>query len=46
MDEPGETYSFIFRYGNLDIYAKINLTTPPQVVIVCSAHRPLKGEEL
>lgn len=46
MNEPGETYGFIFHYGNLAIYAKINLTIPDKVVIVYSAHRPLQGEDL
>lgn len=46
MDEPGETYAFIFSFRNLAIYAKVNLTTPDEVVIVYSAHRPLKGEKL
>jgi hypothetical protein len=46
MDEPGETYGFIFHYGSIHIYAKINLTDCGQVVIVYAAHRPWKGEEL
>lgn len=46
MDEPGETYGFIFYFSNVAIYAKVNLTTPDEVVIVYSAHRPLHGEEL
>lgn len=46
MDEPGETYGFIFHFGRLGLYAKVNLVTPDEVVIVYSAHRPLKGEEL
>lgn len=46
MDEPGETYSFIFRYENFPVYAKIDLASRDQVVIVYSAHRPLKGEDL
>lgn len=46
MEEPGETYAFIFHFRNLAIYAKVNLTTPDELVIVYSAHRPLKGEEL
>jgi hypothetical protein len=45
MDEPGETYSFIFYRENFPIYTKINLTNQ-QIVIVYSAHRPLKGEQL
>lgn len=46
MEEPGETYAFIFHFRNVAVYAKVNLTTPEEVVIVYSAHRPLKGEEL
>jgi hypothetical protein len=46
MDEPGETYAFIFPHRNVSIYAKVNLTTPDEIVIVYSAHRPLKGDEL
>ena len=46
MDEPGETYSFIFHHENFPIYTKLNLTEEGQVVIIYSAHRPLKGEEL
>lgn len=45
MDEPGEAYGFIFHFRNLAVYAKVNLTSPEGVVIVYSAHRPLKGEE-
>lgn len=46
MEEPGETYAFIFFYRNLAVYAKINLTAPEQVVIIYSAHRPVYGEQL
>jgi hypothetical protein len=46
MEEPGETYAFIFPHRSMSVYAKVNLTTPDEVVIVYSAHRPLKGEEL
>ena len=46
MDEPGETHSFIFRYGDSPLYTKINLTSQNQIVIVYFAHRPLKGEDL
>jgi len=45
MNEPGESYAFIFHFRNLPIYAKANLTTAEEVVIIYSAHRPLKGEE-
>ncbi len=46
MEEAGETYGFIFHFANHPVYAKVNLTTGGEVVIVYSAHRPLKGEEL
>ena len=46
MDEPGETYAFLFNYQSTRIYTKVNLTSADNVVIVYSAHRPLKGEDL
>ena len=45
MDETGESYAFIFPYRSVSVYAKVNLTTD-EIVIVYSAHRPLKGLEL
>lgn len=50
MDEPGETYAFVFPYqadaGQMPIYTKINLTPDGKVVIIYSAHRPEKKDEL
>jgi hypothetical protein len=46
MQEPGETYEFIFTYLGKRVYAKLNLSPDGKVVIVYSAHRPLKGETL
>ncbi len=46
MDEPGETYSFIFYHQNFPVYTKLNLTHQGQLVIIYSAHRPLKGDDL
>src|SRR5262245_58961045 len=46
MQEPGETYEFIFTYVKRRVYAKINLSPDGRVVIIYSAHRPLKGETL
>lgn len=46
MDEPGETYAFTFMHKGLLVYAKINLTHPDQEVIVYSAHRPDKEDDL
>lgn len=50
MDEPGDTYGFVFDYetraGSVRVYAKLNLQPGGQIVIVYSAHRPLKQDEL
>lgn len=46
MDEPGESYAFIFSHRGRKVYGKINLTEPDRLVIIYSAHRPLQGEEL
>lgn len=46
MNEPGETYEFIFEYKKQRIYSKINLTPGGEAIIVYSAHRPLKGDTL
>jgi len=44
MQEPGEVYEFIFAHANKPVYAKVNLCPDGTVVIIYSAHRPLKGE--
>ena len=46
MDESGEVYEFIFTYSSRAIYSKINLCPDGTMVIIYSAHRPLKGEAL
>ena len=46
MDEPGKTYGFMFKHKTVQLYAKINLTDPDNILIVYSAHRPLCGDEL
>jgi len=46
MQEPGETYEFIFIYEGKHVYAKINLSPDNKLIIIYSAHRPLKGEKL
>lgn len=46
MDEPGEVYEFIFSYKKRYIYSKLNLCPNGTIVIVYSAHRPLKGNNL
>lgn len=50
MDEPGDTYEFVFDYaadaGTVKVYAKLNLQPDGKVVIIYSAHRPLKEDQL
>ena len=46
MDEDGQVYEFIFTYSNRAVYSKINLCPDGTVIIIYSAHRPLKGEFL
>lgn len=46
MEEPGEVYDFIFSHEGRKVYSKICLQEPDLVVIVYSAHRPLKGDTL
>lgn len=46
MDEPGQVYEFIFTYEKRLVYAKLNLCPDGTVVIVYSAHRPLKGNQI
>jgi len=46
MKEPGTVYEFIFHHGQTAIYSKINLCPDGSLVIVYSAHRPLKGDTL
>jgi hypothetical protein len=46
MKEAGETYAFFFTYQGRKLYGKINLTRPGYLVIIYSAHRPLRGNEL
>lgn len=46
MDEPGEVYEFIFTFSNRSVYSKINLCPDGTVIIIYSAHRPLRGETL
>ncbi|MBU6401495.1 MAG: hypothetical protein KGS61_14355 [Verrucomicrobia bacterium] len=46
MQEPGEIYEFIFSHANRRVYTKINLCPDGTVVIIYSAHRPLKGDTL
>jgi tRNA(Phe) wybutosine-synthesizing methylase Tyw3 len=46
MEEPGDVYEFIFTFHNRRLYAKLNLTKNGELVIVYSAHPPLKGNTL
>lgn len=50
MDDPGEVYAFVFEYetdhGSVPVYAKINLQPGGKIIIIYSAHRPLKEDEL
>lgn len=46
MQEPGETYEFIFTHASRQVYAKINLCPDGKVIIIYSAHRPLKGTNI
>ncbi|HVW19705.1 MAG TPA: hypothetical protein VHC86_00675 [Opitutaceae bacterium] len=46
MAEPGTVYEFIFEHEGRQIYGKVNLLPSGQVIIIYSAHRPLKGETL
>lgn len=50
MDEEGETYAFVFSYhtpvGPTPVYTKINLIPGGKIIIIYSAHRPEKQDEL
>ncbi len=46
MKEPGTVYEFIFLHSSVPIYSKINLCPDGSVIIIYSAHRPLKGNSL
>ena len=45
MQETGETYAFIFQFKGKEVYTKINLRPDGRIIIIYSAHRPLKGEQ-
>jgi len=45
MEESGEIYAFIFIFKRKDIYTKINLRPDGKIIIIYSAHRPLKGDQ-
>lgn len=43
MQEAGEIYEFIFTHTKRQVYTKVNLCPDGKVIIIYSAHRPLKG---
>ncbi len=45
MGEGGETWAFWFHFPRRKLYAKINLLSGGQVIIIYSTHPPRKGEE-
>lgn len=46
MKPDGETYELIFRHRKMDLYGKLCLTTDGRVVVIFSAHTPLKGDKV
>lgn len=46
MREPGTVYEFIFTCRGRSLYSKINLKPSGELLIIYSAHPPLKGEGL
>jgi len=46
MQEPGDVYEFIFSHANRRVYTKVNLCPDGTVIIIYSAHRPLKGDTI
>ncbi len=46
MKPEGETYEFIFAYRSLPVYGKVCLRKDGRLVVIISAHRPLKGNEV
>ena len=42
MKEPGETYGFFFYYRSQKLFGKICLQPDGKMIIVYSAHRPLR----
>lgn len=46
MTPPGEVYEFLFMHQGRKLYGKINLLPDGKIIIIYSAHVPLKGETL
>lgn len=42
----GEAYEFIFTYRSRPVYGKVCLRKDGRLVVIISAHRPLKGNEV
>ena len=46
MTPPGEVYEFFFNHQDRKLYGKVNLLPNGKLVIIYSAHVPLKGDAL
>lgn len=46
LKPPGIGYDFICQYEGEPVYVKLNLLASGDVVLIVSAHRPLKGDVL
>ena len=46
MVPPGEVWAFWFTHQGQRLYGKVNLLEDKLSIMVYSAHRPLKGDEL
>ena len=46
MEEEGITWAFIFTHKKKKIYGKICLTPDNELIIIYSAHLPLKGDTI
>jgi hypothetical protein len=46
MAESGTVYEFLFEHEERLVYGKINLLPDGKIIIIYSAHRPLKGDSL
>ena len=46
MDEEGTTWAFIFKHRKQKIYGKLCLTPDNELIIIYSAHTPLRGDKV
>lgn len=46
MTPEGQTYEFIFNFRKKVLYGKVCLTTQKRLVVIFSAHTPLKGNKV